>query len=127
MTVEQERMQILNMVAEGIITADEGARLLAALEPTQDKRAARPPSDGPTRPRWFRIRVTDLETGRTKVNVSLPLSLIEIGGRIGSWFSPDLEGVRLQELVQQIKDGAQGKIIDVEDMEDGEHVEIYVE
>jgi hypothetical protein len=31
------------------------------------------------------------------------------------------------DIVDQIKDGAQGKIIEVEDVEDGERVEIYVE
>ena len=127
MTIEQERMQILNMVAEGIITADEGARLLAALEPPPDKRDTRPLTDGPSKPRWFRIRVTDMETGRTKLNVSLPLSLIEIGGRIGAWFSPELEEVRFQELLEQIKGGAQGKVIEVEDVKDREHIEIYIE
>ena len=32
-----------------------------------------------------------------------------------------------QRIVQAIKEGAQGKIVDVEDLEDGERVEVYVE
>ena len=63
MTTTEERMQILNMVAEGKITADEGARLLSALEPER-KRETRPLTDSPSAPRWFRVRVTDLETAR---------------------------------------------------------------
>lgn len=126
MTTTEERMQILNMVAEGIISADEGAKLLAALEP-EKKRETRPTATGPSTPRWFRVRVTDLETGKNKVNVNLPLSLVEVGTRMGARFAPELEGMAFSDLVEQIKGGAQGKIIEVEDIEDGERVEIYVE
>ena len=71
MTTTEERMQILNMVAEGIISADEGAKLLAALEP-EKQGATRPTVSGPSTPRWFRVRVTDLETGKNKVNARKP-------------------------------------------------------
>ena len=126
MTTTEERMQILNMVAEGIISADEGAKLLAALEP-EKKRETQPTMGGPSAPRWFRVRVTDLETGKNKVNVNLPMSLVEVGTRMGARFAPELEGMGFSDLVEQIKGGAQGKIIEVEDLEVGERVEIYVE
>jgi hypothetical protein len=126
MATTEERMQILNMVAEGVISADEGAKLLVALEP-EKKRETRPTMTGPIAPRWFRVRVTDLETGKNKVNVNLPMSLVEVGTRMGARFAPELEGMDFNDLVEQIKSGAQGKIIEVEDLEDGERVEIYVE
>jgi hypothetical protein len=126
MTTTEERMQILNMVAEGIISADEGAKLLAALEP-EKQRETWPTATGPSPARWFRVRVTDLETGKNKVNVNLPMSLVEVGTRMGARFAPELEGMGFGDLVEQIKGGAQGKIIEVEDIEDGERVEIYVE
>ena len=40
---------------------------------------------------------------------------------------PELEDVDFDDIIEQIKSGAQGKIIEVEDVEDGERVEIYVE
>ena len=126
MATTEERMQILTMVAEGVISADEGAKLLAALEP-EKKKEARLTMTEPSKPRWFRVRVTDLETGRSKVNVNLPMSLVEVGTRMGARFAPDLEGMDFGNLIEQIKGGAQGKIIEVEDVEDGERVEIYVE
>ena len=126
MTTTEDRMQILNMVAEGIISADEGAKLLAALE-TEQKREPTQSMTGPSRSRWFRVRVTDLETGRNKVNVNLPMSLVEVGARMGARFAPELEGMDIHDIVEQVKSGAQGKIIEVEDIEDGERVEIYVE
>ena len=127
MASTEERMQILNMVAEGKITAEEGAKLLSALEP--DRRSRMPPGGPgiPSSPRWFRVRVTDLETGRSKVNVNLPMSLVDVGTRMGARFAPELEGVDFNDIIEQIKGGAQGKIIEVEDAEGGERVEIYVE
>jgi hypothetical protein len=126
MTTTEERMQILNMVAEGRITAEEGAKLLAALEPER-KRDTRPLAEGPSAPRWFRVRVTDLETGKSKVNVNLPMSLLEVGTRMGARFAPELEGLDFRDIIEQARSGAQGKIIEVEDVQDGERVEIYVE
>lgn len=127
MASTEERMQILNMVADGTITAEEGAKLLAALEPSQAKKEARMSSGGPSEPRWFRVRVTDLETGRNKVTVNLPMSLVDVGTRMGARFAPELEAMDLGDIIAQIKSGAQGKIVEVEDIEDGERVEIYVE
>jgi len=126
MATTEERMQILKMVSDRKITAEEGAKLLSALEPAK-KAEARVIVGGASAPRWFRIRVTDLETGRSKVNVNLPMSLVAVGIKMGARFTPEVEGIDFQEIVEQIKDGAQGKIIDVEDVEDGERVEIYVE
>jgi hypothetical protein len=127
MATTEERMQILKMVAEKKITAEEGARLLSALEPEKKKEQRVVMVGAPTSPRWFRIRVTDLETGKSKVNVNLPMSLVNVGVKMGARFAPEVEGVDFDEIVEQIKSGAEGKIIDVEDVEDGERVEIYVE
>lgn len=126
MATTEERMQILKMVAEGKISAEEGAKLLAALEPEKKKEPPPPPGGG-TAPRWFRVRVTDITSGKNKVNVNLPMSLVDVGARMGARFAPELEGVKFQDLIEQIKSGAQGKIIEVEDTEGGERVEIYVE
>jgi hypothetical protein len=125
MATTEERMQILNMVAEGQISAGDGAKLLAALEP--EKKSALVAPERPSAPRWFRVRVTDLETGKNKVNVNLPMSLVDVGTRMGARFAPELEDMDFNDIVEQIKSGAQGKIIEVEDAEGGERVEIYVE
>ncbi len=126
MATTEERMQILKMVSEKKITAEEGARLLSALEP-EKKMGTQVVVGGPSSPRWFRIRVTDLETGKSKVNVNLPMSLVNVGMKMGARFAPEVEGMDLNEIFDQIREGAQGKMIDVEDAEDGERVEIYVE
>lgn len=127
MATTEERMQILTMVAEGQISAEEGAKLLAALDPDKIKKQGVSAIGGPSEPRWFRVRVTDLETGRNKVSVNLPMSLVDVGKRMGARFAPELESMDVDDIVEQIKSGAQGKIIEVEDTEGGERVEIYVE
>jgi hypothetical protein len=65
-----------------------------------------------------------MSTGKPKATVNLPLGLVDAGLNIASQYAP---GVNLDELVEAIKDGASGKIIDVTDEEDGEHVEIFIE
>lgn len=127
MASTEERMQILKMVAEGTVSADEGARLLGALETDPKPRGVRSAVSQPSTPRWFRVRVTDLETGRDKVNVNLPMGLVDVGIRMGARFAPELSDMDLGEIIEQIKAGAQGKIVEVEDVEDGERVEIFVE
>jgi hypothetical protein len=124
----EERMQVLKMIQEKKITAEEGAKLLAALK----RRAPKPPgSPGaaeviPARPgRWFRVRVTDLCTGRSKVSVNIPLNLVDVGLKLGARFGPaDFD---MDEVVKAIKSGSAGKIVEVEDEAKGERVEVYVE
>ncbi len=124
MALKEERMQILKMIEAGTITADEGAKLLAALEEGAGK-SEQPEPGG--KARWMRIRVTDLKTGRAKVNVNLPMGLVNFGMKMGARFAPEMEEIDLDEIMEAIKEGAQGKIIEVEDDEDGERVQIYIE
>ena len=125
MATVEERMQILKMIEEGKISAEEGAKLLAALSAGSKVEAKREAS-GPS-PKQFRVRVTDLATGRNKVNINIPMSLVNVGIKMGARFAPDVEGIDFDEVVAAIKSGSQGKIVDVVDEEDGERVEIYVE
>lgn len=122
----EERMQILKMIEEGKITAAEGAELLRALD--KDTRSQpQEPLKGPSAPRWFRVRVTDTASGRNKVNVNIPMGLVNVGMKMGARFAPDIEGVNFKELMEAIRSGQQGKVIDIINDEDGERVEIFVE
>ena len=129
MTTIEERMKILKMIEAGKITAEEGAKLLAAL--TEGRKApggsaASADANG-SDARWFRVRVSDLATGRPRVNVNLPMGLVNAGLKLGARFAPDLELEQMEAIAQALKSGVAGKIIDVADEESGEHVEIYVE
>ncbi len=126
MASSEERMKILKMIEEGKLSAEEGTKLLAALS---EKRVPTPPrpSGMPGGARWLRIRVTDIRTGRSKASVQIPLALVDAGMKIGAHFAPEVEGVDMSNVLEAVRSGVTGKIIDVTDDEDGEHVEIYVE
>ncbi len=127
MANSEERMKILKLIEEGKISADEGSKLLSALSDTRRgiPTPPRPPSGGGAR--WLRIRVTDTRTGRSKASVQIPLALVDAGMKIGAHFAPEVEGVDMSNVMEALRMGVTGKIIDVVDENDGEHVEIFVE
>ena len=79
--MSENRRQILDMLAQGKITADEAERLIAALE----KRAARRRAADETRRneklKYLRVVVDahDEHDGPTKVNVRVPMQLLRAG------------------------------------------------
>ena len=128
MANSEERMKILKMIEEGKISAGEGSKLLSALSDSRKGASTPPRSFGASgSARWLRIRVTDVRTGRSKASVQIPLALVDAGMKIGAHFAPEVEGVDMSNVMDSIRMGVTGKIIDVVDEEDGEHVEIFVE
>ena len=126
--MSEERARILQMVSENKIDAQEAARLLGALNNASPGSASATEAVSAGTVRWFRVRVTNLETGRTKVNVNLPLSLVKVGLRVGAQFSSDIPDLDWDELMTAIQEGgAAGKLVEVEDLEDNEKVEVYVD
>jgi hypothetical protein len=127
MATAEERMRILKMIDEGKISAEEGAKLLSALN--DSRRGPNPPMPprSPGAARWLRVRVTDVATGRSKATVQIPLALMESGMKIGAHFAPEVEGVDMPTIMEALRSGMTGKIVDVVDEKDGEHVEIFVE
>lgn len=121
----EERMKILKMIDEGKLSAEEGAKLLSALSASQ--KASSGGGLAASGARWLRVRVTDTATGRSKATVQIPISLIDAGMKIGAHFAPEVAGVDMSEVMDALRNGMSGKIIDVMDDEDGEHVEIFVE
>lgn len=119
----EERLKILQMLEEGKITAEEAAALLRSIGGRRESVADFPSR---TEGRFLRVRVTDLTTGRTKVNVSVPLQLVKWGLQFAERFAPDAQ-VDWKELAEAITRGVGGKMVDVEDLEDNERVEVYVE
>lgn len=131
MTTSEERMKILNMIQEGKISAEEGMQLLNAFDQVDRKAAKAEKADkvsgSPAAARFFRVMVTDVDSGKTRVNVRLPISVVMAGAKMGARFSPEVEGLDMQQLMKMVESGATGKIVDVLDDEDGEHVEVFIE
>jgi hypothetical protein len=131
MTTSEERMRILQMIQEGKITAEEGAKLLEALgkskKPPIPPLPPRPPHVPGRDARLLRVRITDLKTGKTKVNVNIPMGLVNVGVRLGARFMPSSADVDLDEIMAAIDAGTTGKVVDVEEVEEGERVEVWIE
>lgn len=120
----EERMKILKMIEEGKISAEEGTRLLGAL----NKQTQRREEQSDSSPRWLRVRVLDLNTGKESVRVNLPIGLVNVGLKMGARFIPEAEQETvMQDLAQALSQGMMGKIVDIIDEEEGQRVEIFVE
>ena len=133
MVSADERLKILTMIQEGKISPSEGIQLIESLEqnkPTQNE-APQPPSPAPLTgsrgARFLRVRVTDTNTGKTRVNIRLPINVVNAGIRMGARFAPEVEGLEVNQLMEYIQSGETGQVVDVYDDEDGEHVEVYLE
>lgn len=85
--MNEHRRQILQMLSEGKINADEAERLIAALE---EPSASRPSENGSgsdvkARPKYLRVQVDSEDEGHegpTKVNVRVPMQLLRAGVKL---------------------------------------------
>lgn len=125
MATSEERLKILQMIQDGKISAEDGAKLLSAITQNAQAQKTRPLSQN-RESRYMRVRVTDLSSGKTKVSVNLPLGLVDAGLNIASNFMPDMGTDAAEEIRNAIHEGLTGKIVDVMD-EDHEHIEIFIE
>lgn len=121
------------MVQEGKITPEMAGELLKALDANQQPagRDQSRTSENEGLPgmngRFFRVRVSDINNDKVRVNIRLPLGMVNAGLRMGMKFSPEVEGLNAERLAEALANGKTGKIVDVYDDDDGEHVEVYIE
>ena len=120
---KEERLRILRLLEEGKIGADDAARLLSALG--SDDRASSTAATVISPARWLRIRVTDLTSGRAKVDINVPADIVRIAGRFGARFAP--EDVDVDAIMAAVRSGKGGQLLDVVDHDDGTHVEVFLE
>lgn len=123
--VSEERLQILEMVEDGKINASEAMELLAALE--RNRQEITPKKDV----KWLKVRVKTMED-QPKVTVNIPISLVNVGLKLAKTYDPKLkesglEKINIDEILEAVKNGAEGKIVDVIDEENQTKVKVYVE
>jgi hypothetical protein len=124
MTTDRADTRSVDPLASGQISADEAAQ---RLRPPAGPQSGTGKATANLNGRWLHVRVTDLETGKQKANVNLPLTWVEVGMRIGAQYRPEIASFDFGDLVAQIQAGAEGKLVEVEDLEDNERVEIFVD
>jgi len=125
--ISEERMQILKMIEEGKLSAAEAMDLMNALEKdaADEELAPKKPA------KWLKIRVKTMED-KTKVKLNIPISPVDVGLRLGAAYVTELkeaglDQIDMKEVIEAVKNGAEGKIVDIEDEESQTKIEVYVE
>ncbi len=122
-TLTDERNRILNMIETGQITAAQAAQLLDALVSEQQQPVER------VRNRTVRIWMTDIATNSKKMHMTatMPINLISMILHLLTRMVPQLNDGTLQNLIRAIERGNTGRLLDLQDLEEGKRLEIFVE
>ncbi|MGW1195402.1 SHOCT-like domain-containing protein [Streptomyces sp. NPDC002536] len=142
--MNEQRRQILEMLAEGKITADEAERLIEALQREQPEAPLGATSRTKARPKYLRV-VMDAEDdtggGASRMNIRIPLQLLRAGVRLTALLPPvavtkvnaeldkagvpidlaELKPQQLEDLIEHLDD----VIIDLDDP--GSKMRVYCE
>lgn len=128
MPTAEERMRVLKLIEQDKISADEGARLLRALEKSERqarRQRARDDIAQVGERGWLRLRVSNSRNGQTRVNLTIPWRLVNMGLAVGARFVPEVAELDVEEIRNALRSGLKGKILEVHD--EDELVEIFVE
>ena len=125
-----EKMKILEMIQNKVITPKEGADLLKAVEKEEKI------STGPTRKEAFKMfKIKVLSNDGDRVNVQIPLEFAKVALKGGKKGKGIMKMDKLQDMdvdidfdmiLDMIESGTIGKIVDIESG-DGDKVEIVIE
>ena len=122
-TSTEERNRILDMIEMGQITAAQAAQLLDTLVPESEQ------SEGQMQNRTVRIWMTDMSTNRRKMNLkaTMPIYLISTSLRLLARLVSQLNDGTIQNVIRALEKGTTGRLLDLQDLEEGKRLEIYVE
>jgi hypothetical protein len=88
--MNEQRRQILEMLAEGRITTDEAERLIDTIT---RERSEPPPTRPGSRPKYLRVVLDAEESGgdtSSRINVRVPLQLLRAGVRLTTLVPPQV-------------------------------------
>ena len=120
---KDERNRILSLVEAGQVSADQAAQLLDALEANHEHLLT------PRSQRVLHVRTTNMRASAQKMHLSatIPIPLLKQSLRLGAYLIPQLSSETLADLLKAVESGANGRLLDVQDMEQGQRLEIFVE
>jgi hypothetical protein len=97
--MNEQRKDILDMLAAGKITAEEAEQLIAALERDQPPAASSLETRPKGKAKYLRVLVDNVENGEPgRVNVRVPLQLLRAGVRLAALIPPQALGQANAEL-----------------------------
>lgn len=126
----EERLEVLRLIENGKISAEEGANLLRALGRDTAEENPDTSSGGQKEASWLRVVVTDPHSQQQRVKLDIPIGLVNTGLRMGARFAPNLNQEEYQELMRKINEIARTRqpgIVLQTITSSGEQVSIYVE
>ena len=120
---KDERARILHLIEDGQVTAIQAEQLLDALETDAEL-----PTEH-SRERIIRVRMTSLNPRVQKINIvaTLPVSLIRASLRLGKQFLPQPGNSAWEDLLRTIDSRVAGRLLELQDLDKGERLEIFVE
>jgi hypothetical protein len=99
--MNEQRKDILDMLAEGKITADEAEQLIAAIERDQPQLASSLDTRPKGKAKYLRVVVDTVENGEPgRVNVRVPLQLLRAGVQLAALIPAQALGKANAELNQ---------------------------
>lgn len=137
--MQEEQMKVLDMIADGKITAEEGATLLEALNksgagrkekfwdwhPHHQHSGDHPHWEPVEKGRLLRIRVLDNQTDQPVINLGLPMGILKWREKMNKIFSHKFKSGFFD--VENIVDGLEGKIAEAVDEKLNKKVEVWME
>ena len=76
---------------------------------------------------WLHIEVTDTGRKRDRVRVNVPVGLVRAGLWMGSKFSSHIPSDMWEKMMDAIENDEIGTLVEVDDLDSGERVHIYVD
>src|ERR1700730_3331252 len=126
MALKEERDRVLQMIEEGQLTAAQAAVLLDTFDEEQDR--TRENLDERDRHRMVRFQTTNLHSSAQKkhMTATIPVNLVKVALRLGTQLLPQLHSNARADLIWAIEQGAVGRVLDLQDLEKGERLEIFI-
>ena len=137
--MDQEAMDILEMVKSGKVSPEQGAQLLEALKnPTTGVTTV-----GGPKPKFVRVKVDVVKADgqqNVAVNLNLPIALADLALKLAQGakiqqgdqtiilgeYLKEMSGMDVSTILQMVKEGASGKLVDVTVTGEKENVKVEV-
>lgn len=136
------KSDILELLASGKITAADAADMLATIGQDQPETAVASEPEvakvmeieveeevvvSEKTPTWLHVRVNNLETGKNRVTVNIPIRMLNWGLRLGRRFTSELDDLDWDEINNMMVDMKSGMLVEVQDQDSKEHVQVYLD
>lgn len=121
--LKEERIKILELLKDGLITPTEASNLLEALG--QSNQDHKPQTAKHQAFKMLRIKVDSVEGDKVRVNIPLEFAKLLKNGKFGNVNFDDMN-IDIDSILEMISHGASGELVSIVD-DEGNVVSIVVE